>query len=93
MNRIGVGTSNVTSTDSPMKLFPTITPPVNASAKTLRKSRQDEIDILPPHYYREVAPVEDGKPVIVEVSVVILSMKLCSDSSQVLSFINWFQLS
>lgn len=43
----------------------------------------DEIDILPEPYYRDIAPVIDGKPVQVKVSVVILNMKVSSGSDQV----------
>ncbi|KAI2807962.1 hypothetical protein BLOT_005903 [Blomia tropicalis] len=42
----------------------------------------DEIDILPEPYYRDIAPVIDGKPVQVKVSVVILNMKVSSGSDQ-----------
>ena len=48
-----------------------------------KKSQQDEVDILPPHYYRDVAPMINGRPVKVTVSVVILNIKLSSGSSQV----------
>lgn len=52
-----------------------------------KKSHQDEIDILPPHYYREVAPRENGQPVVVQVSVVVLNLKLSSGSDQVILFV------
>lgn len=43
----------------------------------------EEVDILPPHYYRNIAPVIRGEPVHVKVSVVILSMTVSSGSDQV----------
>lgn len=42
----------------------------------------EEVDILPPHYYRNIAPVIRGDPVHVKVSVVILSMTVSSGSDQ-----------
>ena len=46
----------------------------------------DEIDILPLKYYRDIAPVVNGEPVQVKVSVVILNMKISPGSDQVSDF-------
>lgn len=65
---------------------PVITPAFKSAAPnmTIKKSKQDEVDILPPHYYRDVAPLtKDRKPVKVTVSLVILNVKLSQGSSQV----------
>lgn len=67
---------------------PVIKPFVKSTSPnmTIKKSKQDEVDILPPHYYRDVAPLaKDRKPVKVTVSLVILNIKLSQGSSQVLS--------
>lgn len=48
-----------------------------------RASSTDEVDILPPTYYRHIAPSLNGEPVRVKVSVVILSMTVSSGSDQV----------
>lgn len=64
-----------------------LAPAVKSAAPnmTIKKSKQDEVDILPPHYYRDVAPLaKDRKPVKVTVSLVILNIKLSQGSSQVL---------
>lgn len=65
----------------------TIAPAVRAATLNVtKKSKQDEVDILPPHYYRDVAPMtKDRKPVKVTVSLVILNIKLSQGSSQVQS--------
>lgn len=62
----------------------TIAPAVRAATLNVtKKSKQDEVDILPPHYYRDVAPMtKDRKPVKVTVSLVILNIKLSQGSSQ-----------
>lgn len=40
--------------------------------------------ILPPNYYKNVAPVVDSEPVLVFVSVIVLNMKLSSSAAQTL---------
>ena len=72
------------------------TDPQNDKLKINKRSTipQEEIDILPAHYYRDIAPVvEPGKPVIVNVSVVILSMKVSSGSDQVFNDNSLYSLS
>ncbi len=44
----------------------------------------DELGILPPLYYKDVAPVRDNQPVTVFVSVIILNLKLSSSAAQTL---------
>ncbi len=44
----------------------------------------DNLGILPPNYYKNVAPTVDGQPVMVFVSVIVLNMKLSSTASQTL---------
>lgn len=41
------------------------------------------LDILPPNYYRDVAPTQDGKAVMVTVSVVVLNMFIHPGATQV----------
>lgn len=60
------------------------------SSNGTKKSKQDEVDILPEHYYRDVAPMVDGKPVKVTISIIVLNIKLSSGSTQV-SFLSCLQ--
>lgn len=73
---------NATTSVSPLHIvqsFPTFTAPTRNQTK---KSKQDEIDILPQNYYRDVAPMVDDKPVKVTVSVIVLNIKLSPESTQ-----------
>ena len=49
-----------------------------------KAASSDNLGILPPNYYANVAPSKDDNPVIVNVSVVILNMKLSSTAAQTL---------
>lgn len=51
----------------------------------MQENSFDELGILPPQYYKTVAPMKDNKPVIVGVSVIILNMKLSSTAAQTLN--------
>ena len=48
------------------------------------KTVNDDFGILPSNYYKNVAPTQNGQPVIVNVSVSILNMHLSSTASQTL---------
>lgn len=62
-----------------------------AKSNITKKTRQDEVDILPQNYYRDVAPLgPNGKPVKVTVSIVMLNIKLSSGSSQVFTLLTDF---
>lgn len=46
----------------------------------------NSLGILPEKYYSNVAPVQDGEPVLVKISVIILNLKIGSISTQVNAF-------
>jgi len=81
---------DVTATNDTQLLPDAVTvvkaPKFNTSTNGPKKSRSEDVDILPEGYYRDVAPTVDGQPVKVGVTVTVLSIKLASDSSQVSRF-------
>lgn len=48
-----------------------------------RSPLENSLGILPDKYYSNVAPVQDGEPVLVKISVIILNLKIGSISTQV----------
>ena len=71
--------NNMSMTNASVKP-PVFTPPSNSSSK---KPFQDEFDILPTQYYADVAPMVDSKAVRVQVSLIVLNIKLSQASTQV----------
>ena len=56
---------------------------INKHHSILKRSIDHDFGILPDVYHQNVAPMQDGHPVQVKVSVIILNLKIGSISTQV----------
>lgn len=45
--------------------------------------KRNELDILPPNYYRDVAPTVNNQPVMVNISIIVLNMVINPGATQV----------